>query len=252
MEIILLERVARLGKLGDIVRVKDGYARNYLLPQKKALRTTKDNLALFARERDQREAANRDKKQEAEAEAAKLKEPTLVLLRQAGDTGQLYGSVNSRDVMAALAEHGIMVTRQQIVLNTAIKTLGLHEVRVMLHPEVPLELSLNVARTEAEAKRQAAGEDMTVRASTKQRVPRTDTETDADDDSGAESADGAESKADDAKNGTDGDVKTEAGKAAAPEKTGKKKSAAKTDSDKAATKADKKPDTKSDATPASD
>jgi len=87
MEIILLERVARLGKLGDIVRVKDGYARNYLLPQKKALRTTKDNLALFARERDQREAANRDKKQEAEAEAAKLKEPTLVLLRQAATPG---------------------------------------------------------------------------------------------------------------------------------------------------------------------
>lgn len=244
MEIILLERVARLGKLGDIVRVKDGYARNYLLPQKKALRTTKDNLALFARERDQREAANRDKKQEAEAEAAKLKEPTLVLLRQAGDTGQLYGSVNSRDVMAALAEHGIMVTRQQIVLNTAIKTLGLHEVRVMLHPEVPLDLSLNVARTEAEAKRQAAGEDMTVRASTKQRVPRTDIE--ADTETGADDDSGAEGEADDGTDGTDDtddDVKTEAGKAAAPEKTGKKKSAAKSD-----TKTDKK----SDAAPASD
>ncbi|MCY4504451.1 MAG: 50S ribosomal protein L9 [Hyphomicrobiales bacterium] len=246
MEIILLERVARLGKLGDIVRVKDGYARNYLLPQKKALRTTKDNLALFARERDQREAANRDKKQEAEAEAAKLKEPTLVLLRQAGDTGQLYGSVNSRDVMAALAEHGIMVTRQQIVLNTAIKTLGLHEVRVMLHPEVPLDLSLNVARTEAEAKRQAAGEDMTVRASTKQRVPRTDTE--ADTETGTDGEDGAESEANDATDGKDVEVKTEAGKAAAPEKTGKKKSAAKSDTDKADTKSDKK----SDATPASD
>jgi len=148
-----------------------------------------------------------------------------------------------------------MVTRQQIVLNTAIKTLGLHEVRVMLHPEVPLDLSLNVARTEAEAKRQAAGEDMTVRASTKQRVPRTDTEADtetgADGEDGAESEDGAEGKADDGTDGTDGtddDVKTEAGKAAAPEKTGKKKSAAKSDTDKADTKSDKK----SDATPASD
>ena len=172
MEVILLERIARLGRMGDIVRVKNGYARNYLLPQKKALRTTKANLARFESERKQLEAASQDQQTRAQAQAAKLEKPMLVLLRQAADTGQLYGSVSSRDVMASLAAQDIAVTRQQIILNTAIKRLGLHPVRVMLHPEVPLELTLNVARTEAEAKRQEAGEDVIASEASKRRKPR--------------------------------------------------------------------------------
>ena len=176
MEVILLERIARLSKMGDIVRVKNGYARNYLLPQKKALRTTKANLARFESERKQLEAASQDQQTQAQAQAAKLEKPMLVLLRQAADTGQLYGSVNSRDVMASLAAQDIAVTRQQIVLNTAIKRLGLHPVRVMLHPEVPLELTLNVARTEAEAKRQEAGEDVIASEASKRRKPRAESD----------------------------------------------------------------------------
>ena len=161
MEIILLERIERLGQMGDVVRVKDGFARNYLLPQKKALRATKANMAQFETQRAQLEARNLEMKSEAEAVAEKVDGMKLMVIRQAGDTGQLYGSVSTRDIAEKVTEGGASVTRGQVVLNRPIKTLGLHPVRISLHPEVAVEVSINVARTEEEAERQARGEDIT-------------------------------------------------------------------------------------------
>jgi large subunit ribosomal protein L9 len=155
MEVILLERIERLGQMGDVVRVKPGFARNYLLPQKKAMRATPDNLAHFESQRGQLEATNLERRGEAEAVAGKLDGLSLVLVRQAGESGQLYGSVTTRDLAAALDEAGFTVARNQIQLDSSIKALGLYDVRISLHPEVTVTVTINVARTEEEAKAQA-------------------------------------------------------------------------------------------------
>jgi len=162
MQVILLERIGRLGQMGDVVNVKDGYARNFLLPQKKALRATQENLARFEKDRAQLEARDLELKKEAEAVAAKLAGQNFLAIRQAGDTGQLYGSVTTRDIAEVVTAGGFTIDRRQIVLDRPIKTLGLHQTRVALHPEVIVQIALNVARSEDEAERQARGEDVTV------------------------------------------------------------------------------------------
>jgi large subunit ribosomal protein L9 len=162
MQVILLQRIGRLGQMGDVVTVKDGYARNFLLPQKKALRATDENRKKFESQRSQLEADNLEHKKEAEAVAAKLAGQTFVAIRTAGDTGQLYGSVSTRDIAEVITAGGYTVSRNQIVMDKPIKSLGLHKTHVQLHPEVTVEVSLNVARSEEEAARQARGEDVTV------------------------------------------------------------------------------------------
>ncbi|MCC7253788.1 50S ribosomal protein L9 [Hyphomicrobium sp.] len=162
MQVILLQRIGRLGQMGDVVTVKDGYARNFLLPQKKALRATQENLAQFETQRAQLEANNLEQKKEAEAVAGKLEGQTFTAIRSAGDTGQLYGSVSTRDIAEAITAGGFTVDRRQVVLERPIKTLGLHDTKVQLHPEVIVKVVLNVARSEEEAEKQARGEDVTV------------------------------------------------------------------------------------------
>lgn len=157
MEIILLERVEKLGQMGDVVRVKDGYARNFLLPRKKALRATKANKEKFDQSRAQLEAQNLKLRGEAEAVGKKLEGLSVTLLRQAGDSGQLFGSVSSRDIAEAVTAAGFTVTRGQVLLQAPIKTIGIHGLRITLHPEVSANISVNVARSEAEADVQAAG-----------------------------------------------------------------------------------------------
>jgi large subunit ribosomal protein L9 len=157
MDVILLERIERLGQMGDVVKVKGGYARNYLLPKGKALRATTNNLERFQTERVELEARNLERRQEAEAVAAKMDGAKVVLVRQASDMGQLYGSVTVRDVTEMLAEAGFQIGRGQVVLDRPIKTLGIHPVRVSLHPEVYVTVECNVARSLAEAEQQAAG-----------------------------------------------------------------------------------------------
>lgn len=159
VDLILLERIEKLGQMGQIVKVKPGYARNYLLPQKKAMRATKENLAYFETQRTQLEANNLNKKSEAGAVAEKLEGLTVVLIRQAGESGQLYGSVAARDISDAVTKAGFTVDKQQIVLGRPIKTLGLHQLRVMLHPEVGATVTVNVAQSEEGARMQAAGID---------------------------------------------------------------------------------------------
>lgn len=154
MNVILLERVERLGQMGDVVTVKDGYARNFLLPQKKALRATKLNKDLFDAQRAQLEAQNIEQRKEAEAVASKITGLKVILIRAAGESGQLYGSVSSRDLAEAVTEAGVTILRTQVVLNRAIKTLGLHDVTVRLHPEVTVNVSVNIARTPEEAETQ--------------------------------------------------------------------------------------------------
>lgn len=162
MQVILLERIGRLGQMGDVVKVKDGYARNFLLPKGKALRATKANLSYFDEQRAQLEARNLELKKEADAVGAKLKGKSFIVLRQASDSGQLYGSVSTRDIADLVTEGGFSVARSQILLDRPIKMLGRHEVRVGLHPEVNVAITINVARTLEEAERQARGEDVTV------------------------------------------------------------------------------------------
>ncbi|HET7717283.1 MAG TPA: 50S ribosomal protein L9 [Bauldia sp.] len=163
MQVILLERIARLGQMGDVVRVRDGYARNFLLPQGKALRATKENAKRFEAERAQLEARNLERKSEAGAVAAKLDGQAFVVIRQAGETGQLYGSVTARDLAETITAGGFTVSRAQVVLHQPIKSIGLHTVAIALHPEVESKITVNVARSEEEATRQARGEDLTVR-----------------------------------------------------------------------------------------
>jgi len=163
MEVILLERVAKLGQMGDVVRVKDGFARNFLLPQGKALRATKDNKAKFEGMKAQLETRNLELKSEADKIAAKVDGKSFVVLRQASETGQLYGSVTPRDIAALLEGGGFTVSRSQIALNAPIKTIGSHKVPVALHPEVDVSITINVARSADEAERIARGEDVTVR-----------------------------------------------------------------------------------------
>lgn len=160
MEVILLERVANLGQMGDVVKVRDGYGRNFLLPQKKALRATKANKERFEKERTVLEARNLDKRKEAEAVGAKLNGQSVVVIRQSGDTGQLYGSVSARDVADALASAGFVLARHQVNLVKPIKTIGIHPVLIVLHPEVDVSITVNVARSADEAARQAKGEDV--------------------------------------------------------------------------------------------
>ena len=160
MKVILLERVGRSGHIGDEVNVKDGYARNYLLPQGKALRATEANRAKFARDRADIEKRNQERREAAAGIAEGLNGHTVVMIRQAGETGQLYGSVASRDVADALASDGFSVGRSQVDLATPIKTIGVHEVSLHLHAEVAVTIKVNVARSEDEANRQAAGEDL--------------------------------------------------------------------------------------------
>lgn len=155
MEVILLERIEKLGQMGDVVTVKPGYARNFLLPRKKAMRATESNRAVFEAQRAQLEAENLKRREEAEAVAEKLDGMSVVLIRQAGDSGQLYGSVTARDISDAVTEAGVTINRNQVAMDKVIKTLGLHAVKVRLHPEVSLDITGNVARSEEEAVTQA-------------------------------------------------------------------------------------------------
>ena len=164
MQVILLERIGRLGQMGDVVTVKDGFARNFLLPQGKALRATKANRERFEKERAQLEARNLELKSEAGAVADKLQGQSFIIIRQAGDSGQLYGSVTTRDISTAVTEGGFSIERRQVMLDRPIKTLGLHDVRIGLHAEVEPRVTVNVARSPDEAARQARGEQVTGKA----------------------------------------------------------------------------------------
>lgn len=157
MEVILLERVAKLGQMGEVVDVKPGFARNYLLPQGKALTASKANIAQFEDQKAQLEARNLETKKEAEALAANLDEKQFVVIRSASDGGNLYGSVTTRDAADVATEDGFSVDRKQVLIREPIKTLGLHEVEIHLHPEVIVTITLNVARSPEEAEIQASG-----------------------------------------------------------------------------------------------
>jgi large subunit ribosomal protein L9 len=163
MEVILLERVAKLGHMGEVVRVKDGFARNFLLPKGKALRATEANRKRFESMKVDLEARNLEQKGEASKVADKLNGQQFTVLRQASETGQLYGSVSTRDLATLVGEGGFIVNRGQIALNAPIKMIGVHTVPVSLHPEVEVKITVNVARNADEAARQARGEDVTVR-----------------------------------------------------------------------------------------
>ena len=155
MQVILLERIEKLGQMGEVVAVKDGFARNYLVPQGKALRATKTNLAEFEHRRVQLEANNLQRKQDATGAATMIDGQRVVILRQAGETGHLYGSVNSRDIADAFTEDGVTITRQQVRLETPLKILGIHDIRIALHPEFDVHVSVNIARSQEEAELQA-------------------------------------------------------------------------------------------------
>ena len=154
MEVILLERIEKLGQMGDVVNVKTGFARNYLLPQNKALRKTKQNLSRFESERAQLEADNLTRKNEAENIAGKLENMNVTIIRAAGETGQLYGSVTSRDIAESVTRAGISINKNQVILNRALKVLGLEPIRISLHPEVSVEVTANIARNKEEAEQQ--------------------------------------------------------------------------------------------------
>jgi large subunit ribosomal protein L9 len=160
MQVILLERVEKLGQMGDEVRVKDGFARNFLLPKKKALRATKANREYFQTQKVKLEAHNLDRKKDADAIAKKLDGKAFMLIRQAGDRGQLYGSVTPRDVATVIEAGGFKVDRHQVQISQAIKSIGLFNLPVVLHPEVKVSITINVARSEDEAVRQARGENV--------------------------------------------------------------------------------------------
>ena len=160
MDVILLERVEKLGAIGDVVTVKNGFARNYLLPNKKALRANESNRKLFDANRSKIESDNADKRTEAEAASKDIDGKTIKLIRQASNTGQLYGSVSARDIVDALEADGAKIAKSQIVLDRPIKAIGLHEVRVALHPEVSVTVKVNVARSPEEAELQEQGVDI--------------------------------------------------------------------------------------------
>jgi large subunit ribosomal protein L9 len=160
IELILMQRVEKLGQMGELVKVKPGYARNYLLPQGKAIRATKANLAQFETQRAQLEAQNLKRREEAERVAERMEGLSIVLIRSAGESGSLYGSVSARDIAEACKAAGLNITRQQVLLDAPIKTIGLTTVRVELHPEVLLPVVVNVARSPEEAEKQARGEEI--------------------------------------------------------------------------------------------
>jgi large subunit ribosomal protein L9 len=186
MKVILLERVGRMGQIGDEVNVKDGFARNFLLPQHKALRATEANRARFEKERADIEKRNTERREAAAGIASGLNGRTVVVIRQAGETGQLYGSVSSRDIAEALSVDGFTVGRGQVSLAEPIKTVGLHTVALNLHAEVAVSITVNVARSEDEATRQSKGEDLTVQGYGDE---------DEDDATAPEAAEGAEAAA---------------------------------------------------------
>ena len=158
MEVILLERIEKLGQMGDVVNVKPGYARNYLLPRKKALRASEASRAVFQEQRAQLEAENLKNRQEAEGIATEVNGRTIIIVRQASDSDQLYGSVTTRDIANGITESGVTIDRRQVILPNPIKTVGMHSVRIDLHPEVTTEIVANIARSEEEAETQARGE----------------------------------------------------------------------------------------------
>ncbi len=158
MEVILLERIEKLGQMGDVVNVKPGYARNYLLPRKKALRASEASRAVFQEQRAQLEAENIKNRQEAEGIATEVNGRTIIIVRQASDSDQLYGSVTTRDIANGITESGVTIDRRQVILPNPIKTVGMHSVRIDLHPEVTTEIVANIARSEEEAEMQARGE----------------------------------------------------------------------------------------------
>ncbi|MGD0105590.1 MAG: 50S ribosomal protein L9 [Rhodopila sp.] len=171
VELILLQRVDKLGQMGDVVKVKPGYARNFLLPQKKALRANKDNRARFEQQRAQLEAQNIKRREEAERVAERVGGLSVVIIRQAGESGSLYGSVSARDIADGATAAGLTINRSQVVLEHPIKTLGLSHVRVSLHPEVSIPVTVNVARSPEEAERQVRGERATRDADDEQQIP---------------------------------------------------------------------------------
>ncbi len=172
MEVILLERVGRLGQMGDVVKVKDGFARNYLLPTGRALRATDANRQKFERDRAGLEARNAQAREAAKAGAGSIEGHTYVIIRQAGESGQLYGSVSTRDIAEAITAGGTAMARTQVLLNAPIKTIGMHEVKVALHPEVIVTITANVARSPDEAEAQARGEVLVGNASDREEARR--------------------------------------------------------------------------------
>jgi large subunit ribosomal protein L9 len=158
MDVILLERIGRLGQMGDVVRVKDGYARNFLLPSGKALRATEANRQKFERDRTMLEERNAEKRSAAQGDAGQIDGKSFIIIRQAGESGQLYGSVSTRDIAEAASAAGTHVERNQVLLDSPIKSIGLHPVRIALHPEVVVQVTVNVARSADEAEAQARGE----------------------------------------------------------------------------------------------
>ena len=161
MDVILLERIAKLGQMGETVKVRDGFARNSLLPSGRALRANEANAARFEAQKDQLIARNEERKAEAQGVASSLNGKSFIVVRQAGETGQLYGSVSTRDIADLLAAADFKVNRNDIQLNQPIKTIGVHPITIALHPEVDVSISINVARSQDEAERQARGEDLT-------------------------------------------------------------------------------------------
>ena len=160
MDVILLERVENLGQMGDVVKVKPGYARNFLLPQKKALRANDANKAVFENQRAELEARNLERKSEAEAAAEKINGKAFVVIRQSSETGILYGSVSTRDIAETASEEGVHIEKAQVRLDKPLKSLGVFSVRIVLHPEVDAHIDINIARSEDEAERQARGENV--------------------------------------------------------------------------------------------
>ena len=160
IEVILMQRVDKLGQMGEVVKVRPGYARNFLLPQGKAIRANKDNLARFEQDRAKLEAQNLKRREEAERVAERVQGLSVVIIRSAGESGNLYGSVSARDVAEACTASGLSITRQQVLLEQPIKTVGLTTVRVELHPEVVMPVTANVARSPEEAEKQARGEEI--------------------------------------------------------------------------------------------
>jgi large subunit ribosomal protein L9 len=163
MEVILLERVAKLGQMGDVVRVKEGFARNFLLPKGKALRATDENRAKFDSMKSHLQERNLELKGDAQTVASRLDGKSFIVLRQASETGHLFGSVSTRDLATILSDGGFTVNRNQVALNAPIKTIGLHKVPVALHPEIEVTITINIARSADEAARIARGEDVTAR-----------------------------------------------------------------------------------------
>lgn len=175
VELILLQRVEKLGQMGDVVKVKPGYARNFLLPQKKALRASKDNIAVFEKQRAQLEALNLKRREEAERIAERVIGMSVVIIRQAGESGGLYGSVSARDIAEASTAGGLTIARSQVVLEQPIKALGLTKVRVALHPEVYITITANIARSPEEAEKQARGEALTEDEDEDEEIPTEET-----------------------------------------------------------------------------